>query len=369
MESGIFYFASPILGEKILRKSFFGKFVPKKIKSAVNEQIPKSLKEIKDNKTLPEEIKKRAIALKGGILLACTAIPTAEYTLSFAKNLFTLKVFKKGNFNNIANLDKNGNEVENKHQQERIKKNSIKQIKTGAYISGLGVVGGTLLAVKGHKSDVLQKISKTVINPGEAIANGLKYAGMKNKTLTDTISKFSLDFGNNNGKLSLGKGQLALTAIVGLFGYSKAAEDRGKLDVKEVWTRVPLVVLYTIFGSELFQMGFEKILKKKNVFSDLLKETEDGRLTTPKRAQLPFLAEKLAIQNGTNKLDELSRLTKQKAFVEGVPYAFSLLFMGFTLAAITRFWTQYRYNHQNTNNDFSTIDKPNIFKEFENYID
>ena len=264
----------------------------------------------------------------------------------------------------VINLETLCNDVEN---------NSKKQLKKAAILSIAGVAAGTTLAAIGHKSNALQKVSKTIINPGTAIATGIEKIGIKNNKLKNILSKFSLDFANDKGKLALGKGQLALTAILGLFGYSKAAEDRGKLDVAEVWTRVPLVVFYTIFGSELFEKGFTKILEKRNKFPDLVKKTAEGKLITPTRAELPALAEKLAKAKQTTPAKELARLTKEKAFIQGVPYAFSLLFMGFTLSAITRLWTQYRYNHQqkealkdvlNTKNAFSIEETPDIFKSF-----
>ncbi len=376
LESAIFYFASPILGEKLFRNKLFNKFQPENLRAKINEQIPKSVENIMNNSILNDEIKKRAISTKAGIVLACLAIPVAEYTLSFAKNLFTLKAFKKSNFNNIANLDKTHNEKEDKLQQERVEKHSKYQLKKAAVLSLTGVALGSLLALFGHKSDKLQNISKAILEPGKALAGGLTKAGLKSEKIKNTLSKFSLDFANSNGKLALSKGQLALTAICGLFGYSKAAQDRGKLDVAEVWTRVPLVVFYTIFGSELFEKGFTKILEKKNAFPDLLKKTADGKFTTPSRAQLGEIAQKIAKERNTLPAKELSRLTKEKAFISIVPYSFSLIFMGFTLSAITRLWTQYRYNHQlkdktlNTDSDSVSFKQelPEIYKEFENLV-
>ena len=374
LESGIFYFASPLLGEKLFRNKVFKNFTPAALKDKVNEQIPKTVEEITKNTALTDEVKKRAISTKAGIVLACTAIPVAEYTLSFAKNLFTLKTFKKSNFNNIANLDKNNNEKEDIEQQKRVETNSKKQLKKAAIISAAGVFAGAGLALTGYKSDTLQKVSKTILEPGKAAANLIDKAGVHSEKLQNTLSRFSLDFSNNNGKLALSKGQLALTAILGLLGYSKAAEDRGKLDVAEVWTRVPLVVFYTIFGAELFEKGFTKVLEKKNKFPDILQKTADGKLNIPTREQLPELAEKISKTKNTNTAEELARLTKEKAFISAVPYAFSLLFMGFTLSAITRLWTQYRYNHQQKEEaenklDFVTFAKqqetPEIYKEFD----
>ncbi len=369
LESGIFYFASPILGEKLFRNVIFKNFQPKNLKNAINEQIPKSLKEITTNPNLSKAIKNNAIASKAGIILACTAIPIAEYTLSFAKNLFTLKAFKKSNFNNIANLDKGKAEKEDKKQQQQVEKSAKSHLKKAAVLSLAGVAAGSILALKGAKSDKLINLSKAIIEPGQALSKGISKLGIKNEKLNNTLSKFSLDFSNNNGKLALGKGQLALTAILGLFGYSKAASDRGKLDVAEVWTRVPLVVFYTIFGSELFEKGFINILNKLGKCKDLIKKDAKGNISIPKRTQLPEIAQKLAKQNKTLPENELNKLVKQKAFTTGVPYAFSLLFMGFTLSAITRLWTQYRYNKQNkeTKNDtliFLGKNLPEAFKSF-----
>ena len=375
LESGIFYFASPLLGEKLFRNHVFKNISPKGIKEAVNEQIPKTVEQITKNTSLNKEVQKRAIASKAGIVLACAAIPVAEYTLSFAKNLFTLKTFKKSNFNNIANLDKTQNEKEDKAQQERVDKNSKKQLKKAAIISGAGVAAGIGLAIAGHKSDKLQTLSKTILEPGKALAKGVDKIGIHSEKLQKNLSKFSLDFDGSNGKLALSKGQLALTAILGLFGYSKAAEDRGKLDVAEVWTRVPLVVFYTIFGSELFEKGFTHILEKNKIFPDVVKKTAEGALQLPKQSELPELAKNIAKNKGTLAKDELSRLTKEKAIVSVIPYAFSILAMGFTLSGITRLWTQFRYNHQQKMEtekpvDFLTYVKqqqtPDIFKCFDN---
>ena len=369
-ESAIFYFASPILGEKLFR-NIFTKFSPDSIKNTVSTQIPKTVNEIVQNKAITESVKKRAISTKAGIVLACAAIPAAEYALSFAKNLFTLKSFKQSNFNNIANLDKNHKEKEDIKHQQKVENSAKKHLKRFAIISAAGAIAGTALALLGDKSNVLQKVSKTVLNPGEALSNGFEKIGLKNGKVNDAIKNFSLDFSNDNGKLALSKGQLALTAVSGLFGYSKAAEDRGKLDKAEVWTRVPLVVFYTIFGSELFEKGFYKILKNKNKFTDVIKKGADGKIITPLRKELPLLAEKIAKEKGTDTVKELSRLTKEKAFIQGVPYAFSLLFMGLTLSAITRLWTQYRYNRQKkiepqkTNNNVQKI--PFSFKSLSEF--
>ncbi len=360
IESAIFYFMIPIFGEKVFRNGLFKKFQPENLQKAVNSQLSRTVKEITENKTINKEIKKRAISTKAGILLACAMVPVAEYTLSFAKNLFTLKTFKKSNFNSIANLDKGKCEQEDKLQQAKVEKSAKKHLILGAIISTAGIVLGSLLALNGHKSDKLQKLSKNILNPGELISNLTRKAGIKNEKLLNGLNKFSLDFASDNGKLALSKGQLGLTATVGLLGYSKAAGDRGKLDKQEVWTRVPLVVFYTTFGSELLEKGFIGLLSKKNKFPDLLRKDLNGKINIPSSKELPQIAEKLAELRKTNVKDELSKLTKQKAFVGAVPYLFSIVAMGFTLSAITRLWTQHRYNVEHKNEKKNDKTKINV---------
>ena len=352
IESAIFYFSLPILGEKVFRNGLFKAIQPKNIRNAVNKEIPNKVSEILSNKNLTKEIKNQAIATKAGILLACLAIPVAEYTLSFAKNLFTLKTFKKSNFNNIANLDKNQNENEDKAQQERVEKSAKKHLKTAGILSALGVLSGLALAKYGAQSDKLVNLSKNIIEPGKALASKIS---PKYEKLKKLISSFSLDFANNKGKLALSKGQLGLTALVGLFGYSAAASDRGKLDVLEVWTRVPLVVLYTTFGSEWLEKGFIKQLSKNKEYKDLISKDANGKLSVPKLEQLPELAKKLSIKNGVDYKTQYKKLLSQKTITTAIPYAFSILGMGFTLSAITRFWTQYRYNHMPKNKKTDTV--------------
>lgn len=347
LESGIFYFAPPVVGEHLMRNKIFKSIQPKEIKDKVVELIPKGVDSIKNNKTISETVKKQSIATKAGIALACACIPIAEYNLSFAKNLFTLKTFKKADFNNIANL--NDTQEENKEQQEKVEKHSKQQLLKAGVYSLLALGGGILLASKGKDSKTLQKFSETLLEPGKKISESLHKKGIKKEGLDKFLNEYlKFDFDEDKGKLALSKGQLALTAISGLFGYSKAAKDRGELDHKEVWTRVPLVVFYTIFGSSLFDAGFKRILANKNKFPDLIQKTAEGKIKdVPKRAELPKIAETISKAKNTNAGDELKRLTKEKAFITGVPYAFSLLFMGFTLSLITRLWTQYRYDKMN----------------------
>lgn len=344
LESGIFYFAAPVLGEHLFRNGLF-KSVQQDEK--VVQNVVKSIDEIKKSKVLNKELKNKTITTKGGILLACAAVPLAEYALGFAKNLFTLKVFKVSDFNNVANLKKE--KTDNPTQKKRVEEHSKSVLKKAGILSVAGIAGGLALSTLGHKSKAGVKFAEALLEPGKQISKVLHKTGVNSRKTDEFLKNYlTLDFSNNNGKLALSKGMLALTCITGLFGYSEAAKDRGKLDFYEVWTRVPLVVLYTIFGSALLDGHFKNTLAKKGKYPELIQKDSNGKIKSiPTREELPKIAEKAAKQNSTSYEKELSRLIKEKTVITGVPYLFSLLAMGFTLSYISRIWTKYRYNHQN----------------------
>lgn len=344
-ESALFYFAPALLGGLLLKH--YSKAVPKNIRKDVKENIIKPTEELlKESKLGKNNAAKKALPIKAAIVLACVAIPAGEYALSFAKNLLTLKLFKKSNFNNIVNLNKHNKQVESKSHQEKVEKSAINHIKNAAKLT-LSALGGSILLVKfGHKSEAIQKLSKVILQPGGAIYKGLNKLGLKSEKTEKALKTYiNFDFDTKNGKLGLSKGQLVVSTVSGFFGYSEAGKDRGKLDQLEVLTRVPFVVFYTIFGSAIFDHGFKHLLIKKNKFPDLVKKEKDGSINIPTRAELPDIAEKVAKIKKVPVQKEFDRLLKEKAIITAVPYGFSLIFMGFLLAGITRFWTQYRFNH------------------------
>jgi len=345
LESGIFYFAAPFFGEHLFRNKLFKAVQPKGIKDKVVKNLANSVDEIKKS-NLDKVLKNRAIATKAGILLGCVTVPALEYALGFAKNLFTLKVFKISDFNNVANLNKQ--KTVDIEQQNRVESHSKSVLLKAGILSAAGIAGGLALAAAGHKSKAALKFSEILLEPGENISKLLHKTGIHSKKADEFLKDYlKLDFVNNNGKFALSKGLLAVTCTTGLFGYSSAAKDRGKLDFLEVWTRVPLVVLYTIFGSSILDAGFKKYLAKNGKFPELIKKNQDGSIAkVPSRKELPKIAETLALKNKTTINEELSNLIKQKSIITGVPFLFSLVAMGFTLSAISRIWTNYRYHHQ-----------------------
>ena len=347
-ESALFYYAPVLLGEKVFRKLYTGK-LPEKLK----KEVAKPAKLIKNNKNI--------FTKKAAIALACFSIPIAEYALSFAKNLFTLKVFKTADFEAIANLN---HKKKDEKQAKKLEKNAKKHLALSGLVSAGCIVGSIAFATKGKDSKFLQQASEYILTPGAKLTKKAKSQKLKN-----IASKYlSFDFADNNGKLALSHGQLTASVTTGLAGYLLAAKDRGKLNFLEDLSRVPLVAFYTVVGSSLLEHGFKKILKKKEVFPELINE----KLEVPKLGSLNDLAEKLAKKNGTDKIKEFKKLFRGKAVITGVPFLFSLLVMGAATSGLSRFWTKYRYNQQaksqqSNENLLPTYHKPiqnNIFRDF-----
>ena len=320
MESGLFYFAAPLLGEHFYRKGLFKKIQPKNLRQTIHKNLSHSIDQI-EHSNLNKLTKSRLISTKAGMVIACLAVPALEYALSFAKNLLTLKVFKISDFNNVANLNKNGVNTEEKSHQQKVEKHAKYELKKAGILSSAGVLTGLLFAAFGHKSKALQKFSKILLEPGAYLS---KKFNVKSKKLDNFLKEYL------------------------------------KLDFYEVWTRVPIVVLYTIFGSSLFDSGFKHILDKNGKFPELIKKDKDGIINVPSRNDLPEIAKKLAQKNNTNIEKELETLIRQKSVITGVPYLFSLLVMGFTLSGVARLWTQIRYNKQHKQQEQNQWTKDNI---------
>ena len=143
---------------------------------------------------------------KAAIALSAMIIPLTEFTLNYFKNLFTLKTFKKADFNNIASLEK---KEESKDYQKRVEKSAKKNIlrAVGIFAGCLGL--GALIAKRGQNSKALQGLSEAILAPGtKFFKNNAKKRDFFNKY-------FSLDFAQQDGKLVLSKGQLTSCVLIG----------------------------------------------------------------------------------------------------------------------------------------------------------
>jgi len=329
-ENILVYFGPKILGENVFRKLY-----SKKLSAAMKDMVATPAQDLMKNLEVAENDKKRLMAIKAAIAVSALAIPLAEYSLSYFKNIFTLKLFKQADFKNIANLDKSKNKTEDVEKQNKVKESAKKHIKlAGGLFAGCLAISGLLLA-RGKQSKALNQVSEFILAPGSKLfKNNAKRAVGFNKY-------FGLDFANNNGKLTLSRGQLTACVVAGFFGYSGAAKDRGKQNYLEVLYRFPLVGLYAITGSELVEKGFKTALKKAGKCKELLSYEK-----MPKLSELPEIAEELSSKNGTTVEQEFKKLFKQKSTLIMVPFMFGIVVMGGFVAGLSRFFTQYRYNKE-----------------------
>lgn len=319
-ESALVYYCPALLGKVF--KNIYSKRLPADLQKQISTPAVELLKQ-KGNKAL--------LPVKAAIALGAFAIPLIEFTLNYIKNLMTLKVFKQGNFENIANLNKDKKEDTefNKKVETSAKKNILAA--AGIYAGCLAL--GGLLAGRGNKSKSLQDISELILAPGTKLFKN-------NKKKADFVNRyFSLDFADNNGKFALSRGQLTSCVLVGGAGYFGASKDRGKQNFLETLFRFPLVGFYIICGNELLEKGFRKLLYKNNKCRDLI----NAQLEVPKLKDLKGIA----IKKGGDIDTVYKNLLKQKCMIAGVPLLFGIGVMGFFIAGTSNFFTKYRYNAEN----------------------
>lgn len=325
-ESVLVYYCPAFLGEKVFRK-FFSKKLPQNLKQKVS--VP-AVELLKNNSALEN---KKLLPVKAALALAGFAIPLVEFTLNYVKNLMTLKVFKQADFENIASLNKN--KAKNEEQAQKVEKSAKKNIKraAGIYAGCLAFAG--LLAARGRNSKFLQNVSEAILAPGTKFFKN-------NKKAEYFFNKFlSLDFANDNGKLSMSRGQLTSCVLVGGAGYFGASKDRGKQNFLENLFRYPVVGFYIVYGNELLENGFKKFLYKTGRCKEVLNE----KLDVPRFDELKDYAKKF----GTDYDKMYKKMLKQKVLIAGVPLLFGIGVMGFFITKSSNLFTKFRYNRDNRN--------------------
>ena len=344
-ESVLVYYTPKLLGN-----GFFRPLYERGLDAAARQKISTPMTDLNKDASISAEKLKEIKPIKAAIAASCLIIPLAEYSLCYLKNLFTLKVFHQADFNNIANLNKDKKKIEERARQEKVKRHAINNMLGAAAAFGGCLLTSLLLVKKGKSSNALQKLSDIILTPGSVFfKNNKKKAAAVNKY-------FSLDFRDDNGKLSLSHGQLTSCVLLGGAGYFGSSADRGKQNFLETLFRFPLVGFYVVTGSEMFERAFKKILRKKDSFKDTI--TND--LKVPDYKNLPELAQKLAEKNKTTVETEFAKLCRQKALIAGVPFLFGMLFMGMFVAGVSRAFTQYRYNHEQKNMPTNLIARAKI---------
>lgn len=319
LENIIVYLGPKFAGEKVFRNIY-----SKKQNKNLDKEIATTAAELMKNK----DYNKKLMPTKAAIAVSALVIPLAEYSLSYVKNLFTLKMFKQADFNNIANLNKEKTETES--HQKKVKESAKKHIKfaTGLFAGCLAL--SALILKKGKSSKSIQSFSELILAPGSKLFKDEKKISFVNKY-------FGLDFRNKNGKLALSNGQVTACVTAGFFGYTGAAKDRGKQDYKEILYRFPLVGFYAISGNELFKEGFQKCMKKTGKCKELFEAEAKNGGKMPKLVELEKYAK--------NEI-EFQKLFKQKTLLTGAPTLFGFTVMGLFVASCSRYFTQYRYNKE-----------------------
>ncbi len=110
-ESMLVYYCPSLIGEKIFRKTY-----SKGLNDKLCKEISKPLETLKNSEALKKEELNKIKPVKAAIAISSMFIPLTEYTLNFFKNLFTLKLFKQSDFDNIANLNKSKEKYEDKQK-------------------------------------------------------------------------------------------------------------------------------------------------------------------------------------------------------------------------------------------------------------
>lgn len=353
-ENIIVYLGPKFVGEKIFRQAY-SKNLDKKLGNKSANKVAITAADLMKDKNNPDN--KILMPIKAAIAVSALAIPLAEYSLSYVKNLFTLKMFKQADFNNIANLNKDKNE--NTQHQEKVKESAKKHIKFagGLFAGCLGL--SALLLTKGKDSKILNNISEAILAPGSMFFKNKEKANFFNKYFgLDFNSKDVVDkagnvvkdeFGNIKKKLSISNGQITACVTAGFFGYTGAAKDRGTQDYKEVLYRFPLVGFYAISGNELFTKGFHKYAQSSSKFKELYEMQAKNGGKMPKLSELVEKysemfdkAEGAASKELIKK--EFKTLFNQKTTLIGVPVLFGFTVMGLFVAGCSRYFTQYRYD-------------------------
>lgn len=339
-EGALFFYLPSLVGEYLSRRKIFGKTLPENLRGDISKPVKEILKDGGKNA-------QKLLPAKAAIVLSCAAIPAAEYALSFAKNLFTLKVFKQADFTSVANLDKD-KRGEDKEKQDRVEKNAKANLKKAGIFSLAAFATSLLLGTAGQKSKAIAKACEYFLNPGAKIYKGLEKLGVKSPKFEKFLNKYiNLDFARkSDGSLALGNGQLAVTVLSGVWGYFEAAKDRGKLDVQEVATRVPIIAAYTIFGSTLFDEGYKKILHSDKKYPEILKLNKDTKeFWTASLNDIPQIAKDAVGESPELLKGKIQELFKGKSKIAMVPFFFSLGIVGAALSLVSRICTQLRYNH------------------------
>ncbi len=431
VESALFYFSAPILGQHVFSK-LIHKVLPDNDKKSghhvarqdIAETHARLSKRVNLDKLGKEFTRathatnkqvRKVVGLKAGTIVATMSAMVLEYTLSFAKNLITLKFFNTGDFTDVANLTDNKGKHGADHPTYLKAKKRVKQ---GA-VAAAGILAASFgLAVGATRNKTLFNISRKLVQHFDFTFNqafkrigqpiGKKLKGLFGKSKGIKTPHYKLSAKNSGGDpksvrpvFGLGKYQKYAIITLGGIGYLDASRD--SLEVKENLFRVWGVIMpYLMFGKDFLTETFRKIAHGERRLPKVLGFLQPGKQSVEQFKSIykwdpkanhgkgggAYLSHDEIIQKALNtvpglekllddttSLESVWKLSKsndpklRQAFVEyqklmkpkivsfGAPLAFGVFVVGLTVAWLNRFWTHYRFNKMQNDNTSQHFEK------------
>jgi len=296
------------------------------------------LRALKNTGHLTEPLLRKINVGKAGVLLGAVGALTLgmEYALTFARNLFTEKLFKVNKFSDVVNLTKG--RIENGQKSDYWHK-AIKVMKI-AGLTSLGLLGlGAVIARHGDK------IKSARFHQGIEKLNKLLDFNFKRELNADkSIKKI---------RYGLSKAQLNFVIWTGVISYLHAT--RTKLEFWEVLSRLAIVAPYLASQGNIFQWGGQWLLGKakgkawgpfqRAIDSEAIKYTGKGWV---KRETISI---ENAIEKAVNQANgNLAQAAKQPVFTDAlklhlVPFLAGITTVGFGVSILNRLWTAIRFKN------------------------
>jgi len=427
VESGLFYYTAPLVGHLLSRGLHAGlekakinvkgaddyvhwrefgnhmDSIGRTVLGKVNDENFKWNKELhkeftdllKNTNTKEARWARKLIGLKAGVIVGVFGALIGEYALNFAKNLLTLKIFKTGDFTDVANLtDRNLKKQDTKNHPTAVK--ARKRIKQ-SLVAALGIVGaGSALALSAAKGGRALNLALGILKKIPRWSSfdfnvGFKLFG-QHKAGSFAAWRERVWFGKHAAGTAvptLGLGKLLKYSVITLGGIGYLDASRDKLELKENFTRVWCVVMpYLMFGHNILVEQLRRFGDNKHDIGKFIERHSPktyelfNRIQTLDKGGSPaFMRHKDVLKTALHKAgatewlpkkDNLSLITpetlqalkdtqpkvyeaamgeykhlmqaKNRAFL--APFTFGVLVVGMTVAWLNRFWTDYRFSTQ-----------------------
>ncbi len=325
-ESFIIYFSMPMLAGSVMKR-IFHKVAQNPLtgKAMKVEHLTTSLEDLNaahGKQQLSEVALKRVLATKFAIAFGALGVTVAsgEYLINYAKNLMTVRFFKKDNFSDIVNLSKG--QID-KSKPSLVEAKAIRRIKE-CLIATVGLMSG-------------------------AVAIGITAHRLPLKTLQKIVSH--TDFKYEAGKYGLKRPHMLAFMALAFPAYIDASRD--SLERVEAASRLGVVMGYLAFGQEALQKllvnGVKKTYQKETSALKVLTEKNEiktvaelsGEALKRARMELGDYASETSIQAHAQSL--LTKPIAQKNFLFAVPMLTGILGAGIAVGLVNNFWTAYRF--------------------------